>query len=429
MIGQRGATLAQHGDRTGHQQGHTGQLRQRVIQLLAADQREHHEAGQQPAQREAQARFQRAAQARHGDPHPWPATEREQQHRQPQQVEPERLGVVLQVLAFGQLVDHAPGGLGEEQPFAIGVAADQAGRQGPRQQHRAAEQQRQHAGAVPARAVRARPLAPQRPEQPREGNVQQHHRALGQQAQSHAGAEQQPARFAAPRLRCQAQQRRQHPDRQQHVVHDLQGEQERVAERQQHPRRGPGHPRALRKEPPRQQRNQHQLGAAEQHLQHAWPHVADAEHEPAALDQPEQQRRLFAVRLAVDVRHQPVAMAEHVPRHRQCAGGIQRHRTVREDRQQRHQHPQRQPRPDRTQVFGTAEGAGRHGVHSQWERGILACGRARGCSDLFSAGVTPSLDSIGRGRLCLSASLRRTSSTGRPLPSSAHHESAHRQSR
>ncbi len=183
--------------------------------------------------------------------------------------------------------------------------------------------------------------------------MQQHHRALGQQPEPDAQAEQQPARLGALRLWREAQQGGQRPHRQQHVVHDLQAEQERIAERQQHPRRGLAHPRPLRKQPPRQQGEQHQLGAADQHLQYARPCVADAEHEPPAVDQPEQQRRFLAVGFAVDVRHQPLAVAPHVPGHRQGAGGIQRHRPVREDRQQGHQHPQRQPRPRGTQMFET----------------------------------------------------------------------------
>jgi len=49
-----------------------------------------------------------------------------------------------------------------------------------------------------------------------------------------------------------------------------------------------------------------------------------------------------------------MALVPHFPGDRQGTGGIQRHRPVREDRQQGHGGPQRQPGPRGAQVFGTA---------------------------------------------------------------------------
>ena len=321
----------------GEQDRDAAQFRQQVIGLLAADHRKADKYRRQPAGQQAHARMTAEIErAPERLPGARPQQPGQQQGGNDRGIPPPRPRMI-------EAVDHATGGLHEEQFIPIGLAAGHAGCDSPGDQHGTATEHGDAAAEIPARAPTLRPGMPERAEQEGEQHVQEHDRTLAHQAGGHGEGESEEPWTTLRIAPDQGIQRGQHAQGQQHFVHDLQAEQEGIAECGEQPGRQLGDQRQVAEQDAREAPSQQQDTESERHLEQARPDIADPADRPAEVDQPEQQRHLVAVRLAVAVRNEELTTVPHLPGDAERARRVERHETGLEDRDQRSQQPQRRP--------------------------------------------------------------------------------------
>ena len=263
--------------------------------------------------------------------------------------------------------DNTTGGLHEQQFLAICLATGERGRDHPAQQDRAGAEQCQPSAAVPLAGQLACPRMPERAQQERKGDMQQHDRPLAHQSGRHRQGKSGKPGALTHIATHQCIQRGQHAQREQRFVHDLQTEQERVAESGKQPRCQPRNLWFARKQHPRKALREQQHARTDQHLKQARPDIADATDCPARMDQPEQQRHLVTVRHSVVDRHQELTTVPHFPGNPERARGIGWHRPGLEYRNQRRAHPQPQPGLQDGQQPGAPAPAGQMQVQSASE--------------------------------------------------------------
>ena len=121
-----------------------------------------------------------------------------------------------------------------------------------------------------------------------------------------------------------------------HVEHQRRREVDEERAGQQDERRHARHLGPLRPQPSAEPVGQHQRAGGEQRRDQPRPPFVDAEHRPAGVHQPEQQRRLVVIGLAIAEGHEEVAAHPHLPGHAGIACLV--------DRQQRAQQADRQQR-------------------------------------------------------------------------------------
>lgn len=249
--------------------------------------------------------------------------------------------------------------LAQEDGVRIVVAAMQRGGYGPAESDRGAQQHRKTDAAVVARApaqesIRAPPWCKQRDER----DVEQHDRALDQDAEPDRAARN---RDAARRARLDevedAVGREQHTGRQQHIEHDRIGERREIDRAEQHPYRDARRGRR-RSQAPRQAMQQGQTGERAQQGHRARRPRMHTGERPTGVDQPEQQRWLVRVGRAVEVWNDELTGLAHLPRDREVTGLVDRQRRQQEDRRQQ-QCDRDQQRPVDEIAPGRRSGAGR----------------------------------------------------------------------
>ena len=216
---------------------------------------------------------------------------------------------------MGEGPDEAACGLTPQDRLAVRGAP--GGRRGdrPGQRNRRPQQQRRGQSAVPRRPAHGTRVArpPGRQERRRQG-VDQDHRPLCQDAEPDRQPEQRPAsRRASAPGHDDAQESEQGEKRDQGVEHGQGGENRPQQAAQQDQGRQGGDIRTSRPKAPGQGRGGEEARQAEQRGHQSGPPVVDAEGPPSELDQPEQQRGLVAVGLAVELRHQDFALDPHLP--------------------------------------------------------------------------------------------------------------------
>lgn len=294
--------------------GQRRQFGQQVLQLLAAghrkaqQRRQHHRSGEAGRLRLPPIGIACAA------PGGRPGPPRRQQHRQRRCVEPGWLGM-------GEAVTQAARRLVPEDGVAKARSPGQRRRHGPGEDGGRRGQYRQRAAHGPPPP--AQPGSPPGRQLGGRQQVQQGHRPLGVQRPGQTQRE--PCKTGGHTLR-RAQQAppAQHDERaQQRIEHQRRAEPGHQRQCDQHQRRQ----RRLRPAGPQragQCRGRPQRAGPHQRRQQPRPAGADARCPPARLQQPEQQRRLVRIGLAIQHRQQPVAALPHLPGHGGVAGLVHR---------------------------------------------------------------------------------------------------------
>ncbi len=249
-----------------------------------------------------------------------PREQRHQPDHDDRQVPPQRP-------AMREGLHHAAGMLAEEDLARELLAARYRRGDRPQQRDRRAAQHGQSKPRIPASPDRPVVAShPQRREQRHGRQMQQDDRPLAEHAEADRQRDDDPAapRAMAPRG-DDADPADQRPERHDRVEHRQRGiEQEQTAgahgERCELRR-----DEAVGKQPAREHRSGRQTSQREERRDETAPDLADPADRPAQLDQPEQQRRLVVIGLAIAVGNQEVAARPHLPRHREITRLIDRH--------------------------------------------------------------------------------------------------------
>ena len=321
--------------------------RQQVVRLLAADHREHQQHRDQPREAEAHRRLceQCAQRSELATQHERP---RQYHQREHDAVPPPGATMRARALDAVDAVDR----LAQEDRMRVVRPAVQGRGNRPCERDRGAGQQGQRECAEVAPQARAQRLArPPWRGQRDHADVEQHHRALDEDAEADRAAGQCDA---APEPRAgevdDAVHAQQHAGRQQHVEHDRVRERAEVDRAEQDPDRMPRGLVGVR-EPQREAMHQREARSRTHQGHHARGPRVHAGEQPAEVDQPEQHRRLVRIGRAVEMRHEELATVAHFPCDREIARLVDRNR-----RQQEHQRHQQQQREQQRGIDQMAPG-------------------------------------------------------------------------
>ena len=269
------------------------------MHLLAADQTERNQPPRRPDQHHSRRLVgNQSARGKGGQcgaaPPPGPGKDRQQRHEEPDRT------------VMGKRVHHPPGTLPPQHIRAVFGPAQHQCRTQPQADQRQRHQNGKANATIPRPGSGAcRAVRPERIEKSCRQHMHQDHRALGIDAQGQRRAKAQRGHQARrPAHRDQGQHRRQRRRGQHRVEHGGRaiGQIDQAAGQDQ--RRQSRTVGAVGPEPARQNRGQPDAGQTKGRGHQPRANLGDAGDGPDHIHQPEQQRRLLGVKVAVQMRHQ-----------------------------------------------------------------------------------------------------------------------------
>ncbi len=312
------AVLHQAGsERAGQQQRHGGEFGQKVVRLLARDEREEDKPRQRPDQAEPRgiAAAHRRRQGRPDAEGPYP---RKEQDRQQRHQEPDRA-------VMRQPARHPRGGLRPEQFLAVGRGAADDGGDEPERDHGERDQEGKPA-APRDMPDRRRIRRPEPQGEKRHGQMDKDHRPLGVGAKREAKAEERPGPGAGI-AKADAPERPDARDdgHRQHAVEHRRAAIDREDGKAEHDEGGASGDTAIhRPEAAREARRHGDRAKSEGRSDEAGGELAHPGDQPDEVDEPEKERRLVGVEVEVPRQVRDVAGQAHFPCDVEIAGLVDR---------------------------------------------------------------------------------------------------------
>ncbi len=189
------------------------------------------------------------------------------------------------------------------------------------------------------------PLAPQRGKQRNGKKVKQDHRSLGEPAEADRRPIDEPRRPGAfaPSLGApsvdRADQTKERRRAHQRVEIGERGIERETAAAGEQQRREPARGQLLGPQTPREAGGEADRNESGERRDEPRPGLGHAEYRPAEMDEPEQQRRLVAVRIAVQGRDDEISVAPHLPGDRKITQLVGRKRRPQRQRHGHHSRP------------------------------------------------------------------------------------------